>query len=399
LRNTLLEAREREHVLGLKVKGGFGGSVGPEIVEKIEANLKRLSEDYETEKFMKRPVLEPGQDPSRNAAPDALPEYVRYLEKNLDFSLLRKGSRSAAIDPMFGPGGPIAEAVFRAIRPKTFPHIIRNRRDPLFGGGRPEPIEECLDELKREVLSSKSSAGFALDGDGDRLGVLDERARYLTPQQVCALLLYYQASQKKLKGKVVQTVSMGYLTERIAKEFNLPFEEVPVGFKHVAARMQAEEVVLGAEESGGYAFSRTRPKTPSKSVLPERDGLFSALLFQEMMAATGKKPSELLAQIEKHFGASAYLRNDLRLEKPIEDKAELIRKIQSHATEKHFGLKIREMKTQDGLKIVMEDGSWLLVRPSGTEPLIRAYAEFPDMNLTKKSLAKLCELLYNVVNK
>jgi phosphomannomutase len=118
-----------------------------------------------------------------------------------------------------------------------------------------------------------------------------------------------------------------------------------------------------------------------------------------MMAATGKKPSELLAQIEKHFGASAYLRNDLRLEKPIEDKAELIRKIQSHATEKHFGLKIREMKTQDGLKIVMEDGSWLLVRPSGTEPLIRAYAEFPDMNLTKKSLAKLCELLYNVVNK
>lgn len=385
--------------LGLKVKGSFGGSIPTEAVKKIEENLRKIAQDFDTAQFMRRPALEPDRDPSKNVAASPLPDYADYLEKNLDFSVLRKPARPFTLDSMFGPGGPIAESVFGKIRPKAAPRILHNVRDPLFGGGRPEPIEECLGDLKAQVLSSKSVAGYALDGDGDRLGVVDEKGRYLTPQQVCALLLNYLASSKKMTGKVVQTVSMGYLTERIAKEFNLPFEEVPVGFKHVAARMLAGEVLLGAEESGGYAFSRTRPKTPRGSVLPERDGLFSALLFQEMVAASGKKPSELLAEVEKRFGVSAYLRNDIRLEKPVEDKAEFIRKIQSQASEKHFGLKIREMRTADGLKIALEDGSWLLIRPSGTEPLIRAYAEFPNMDLTKKSLAKLCELLYNVQNK
>jgi phosphomannomutase len=197
-----------------------------------------------------------------------------------------------------------------------------------------------------------------------------------------------------LTGRVVQAVSLGYVSERIAGDFNLPFREVPVGFKYVAEEILKGGVILGGEESGGYAFSRTSSKdSRGADILPERDGLFSALLFLEMVLASGNKVSRLLKELEKRYGVSAYLRRDVFLPHPIEDKSAFDARIRNRLPDKWLGMKIRETRTLDGLKIVMEDGSWILVRPSGTEPLLRTYAEFPRMSLSRKSLDKISEMI------
>lgn len=373
--------------LGFKVKGSFGGSILPEAVEKIEKQIPRA-------------WAERGQDLGEGTVETAdlkpfLEEYFKYLAVHIDFSLFRK-PLPVAFECLYGPGGKIAQALFKK-KGKIKLSLLHNFRDPLFGGLHPEPIEEYLGEFKNFVKKSRPAGGFALDGDADRLGMVDERGRYLTPQQVFALLLYYLASYKKLSGRVVQAVSLGYLSERIAKDFKLPFTEVPVGFKHVAKEILKGGVLIGGEESGGYAFGWVDEKSRGKTLLPERDGLFSALLFIEMMLRTGKKVSALLAEVEKRYGASCYLRFDAPLPKPIADKSQFISKLKGSIGGKWLGVSVKEIRTLDGLKIVLEDGSWVLVRPSGTEPLLRTYAESPNKSFSQKSLDEMSRLARGLV--
>ena len=175
------------------------------------------------------------------------------------------------------------------------------------------------------------------------------------------------------------------------------FEEIPVGFKYVAEKVLKGGVIAGGEESGGYAFGKTKSSTKPGSLLPERDGLLSALLLLEMILSLKKNLSVILKDLEKKYGASCYLRNDIPLSKPVKSKAEFIKKAQNRFPSKWLGLAIKEMRTLDGLKVVLEDGSWILMRPSGTEPLLRTYAEFPKMELSKKSLEKLSPLIHSIL--
>ena len=230
----------------------------------------------------------------------------------------------------------------------------------------PEPIEENLKELKERVVKEKALIGIALDGDGDRAGIVDDEGRYLTPCQVFAMLVDYLVSQRGLSGKVVQTVSLGAVSARVAQSYGLPFEEVPVGFKHIAERLVSGQAVIGGEESGGYAW---------KGGVPERDGLLTGLLLIEMCEKTRKTPSKLWEAIEKKHGKSFFRRVDYRIHRAAVDKAAFTTKISKRLPKKITGSAIKSVTDLDGVKIVLESGHWLLMRPSGTEPLIRTYAE------------------------
>ncbi len=377
---------------GFKVKGSFGGSIPETRAKQIEQNLDAALSLGDT---LSRPV--PGA-PIRSFSDfkmDLQTPYIQYLQSHLDMPLIKKSGGKVIFDVMYGSGAPTVSAFFARTRSRLNVETLHNSRDPLFGGLHPEPIEEYLGDLKKAVKASKCLAGFALDGDADRLGLVDDKGVYLTPQQAFALMLYYLASQKKMTGKVVQAVSLGYLSERIAKDFNLPFEEVPVGFKYVAEKIMEGGVLAGGEESGGYAVGKTNPKTRYGSILPERDGFFSAMLLLEMILKMNKPLSQILADIQKKYGASAYLRNDVRLEKTIEDKNIFIEKIKKKLPSKWgaSSSKIAELRTLDGLKIILEDGSWILMRPSGTEPLLRTYAEFPTAALAKDALDRIGKII------
>ncbi len=289
--------------------------------------------------------------------------YVQYLKGRVDVKRIKSRlKRSFVVDYMHGAGsGLMAELV-------DSKHLIeiRAKHDPLFGGVHPEPIEQYLGALCEAVKKNKASIGLALDGDADRFGLVDENGKYLTPCQVFPMLCLYLIEQKKFKGKIVQSVSLGYLAERIAKEKGLPFEQLPVGFKHVAERLAMGEAVIAGEESGGYAW---------KGGIAERDGLLTALVFLEMCTNLGKTPSQLWREIETRYGASHYKRIDYRIHRPVADKAVWTAKLIKKLPKKILNTPIKELISIDGLKIVLEDGHWLLMRPSGTEPLMRVYAE------------------------
>ncbi len=373
--------------LGFKVKGSFGGSIAAETAAEIEKNLEAIFADKQLKSGTNLPQVQPLKP--------LLEDYFKYLSGHIDFSLFNK-PLSVAYETLYGPGGKIVTALFKK-KGKLKISQLHVNRDPLFGGLHPEPIEEYLGELKSFVKKTHPAAGFALDGDADRLGMTDEKGNYLTPQQVFALLAYYLIEIKKLSGRVVQAVSLGYLSERIAKANNLPFTEVSVGFKHIAKELLKGDVLIGGEESGGYAFSQVDAKNAGKTLLPERDGLFSALLITEMLLKTGKKTSVLLNEIQKKYGASCYLRHDAPLARPIADKDLFISKLISRIGNTWIGFPVHEIRTRDGLKVVLKDGSWVLVRPSGTEPLLRIYAEFPKKSLSQKSLDEMFKLAKDLV--
>ena len=379
--------------LGFKIKGSFGGSIPQETALQIEEKVHSLPEDLDFS-FTRN-----GHPPFQISLLEThMTEYVRYLKKHIDTSLFQKSKKRVCFDPMYGPGGKMVEALFKSLKNPMEYTLLHNTVDPLFGGLHPEPIEAYLSELKTAVPKMNACAGFALDGDGDRLGVVDENGKYLTPQQTFALLLWYLVNVKGLRGKVPQAVSLGYLSERIAQDYNCPFEEIPVGFKYVAEKVLKGDVLAGGEESGGYAFGKTKRNTKPGSILPERDGLFSALLLLEMILSLNKNLSVILKEIENKYGASCYLRNDIPLSRPVRNKSEFIQKVQKQFPTKWLGLSIKEMRTLDGLKVVLEDGSWILMRPSGTEPLLRTYAEFPKMENSQKSLDKLATLVNSILD-
>jgi phosphomannomutase len=345
---------------GFKIKDRHGRSAPPEVTQEIETSIPAEAPaalDMNLERFAFRKT------------------YDDYLRRRLDWTALRRLKATAVFDHLHGVAAGIPEALLAKTKIKCV--SLHAAHDPLFGGLHPEPIEAYLGDLKTTVRRQRAIVGIALDGDADRLGIVDDKGRYLTPHQVFPLLALHCIEFKKWRGKIVQSVSLGALGERIAKAYGLPFEEVPVGFKHVAERMLKEDILAGGEESGGYAV---------RGGLPERDGILSGLMFLEMIAARGRKPSELLAEMEKRFGKARFHRVDIALEKPLYDKAPFVTAISSTLPGKLIGQSIADVRTADGLKIVLSSGAWVLLRPSGTEPLVRTYAETDSVKKTNKLL-------------
>ncbi|MCG3203809.1 MAG: Phosphoglucomutase [Elusimicrobia bacterium] len=332
---------------GYKLKGGHGGSVTDDIPKAIEDRLDvhPIQEEGKGIKFV-----------------DFSTPYLAMLKKMVRFPNLNALKGPVIFDALHGPGGLLFE---RLAGGNKKIHFIRKERDPLFGGVNPEPIETNLELLKETIRNQKASIGIAVDGDADRIGVIDENSRYLPPQTVMPLLLLHLIENKKMKGKVVQTVSMGYLPERIAKYYKLPFEVVPVGFKYVAQKMGEEKVLFGGEESGGYGVGLWSP---------ERDGLLCALLLLEMLSMKKKTLSALVDEMYVRFGKSFFKRVDFRQYASF-DQSAWVEHIKTILGQSIADAPIKSVLTMDGLKIITGDDSWFLMRPSGTEPLLRTYAE------------------------
>ena len=331
---------------GIKIKIG-GGAAAERITKEVEELVGKNSV-----------LFVYGQKAEQKDMSDV---YFKYVSSHVNMKKLKNFKGKVVVDYMYGAASGYAEKILSNKQVIA----LHTEHDTTFGGGQPEPVEKNLSELKKTVVAKKAALGIAFDGDGDRLALVDEKGNYLTPCLIAAVLCNYLIKNKKLKGKIVQTISMGYLLKRIARKQEMLFEEVSVGFKHVAERMALEDIAFGVEESGGFAW---------KGNLPDRDGLTVALAFLEVMASTGKKASELCAQIAQEYGASYYLRRDIALTKPL-DKDAFTDKIRRKLPKKITGRKVAELLTFDGLKILFDNDEWLLIRPSGTEPVLRIYAE------------------------
>ena len=342
---------------GIKIKFD-GRAVMPHVTSAIEAmldkNLSSRSNDYKQKSF-------------RNV-------YIDHLNSKVNAkAIARKLKRPVIIDYLYGAASGLLEEIVSS------KHIvpIHSKHDPLFGGINPEPIGPNLKELVAAVRDHKALIGIALDGDADRVGIVDDTGRYFTPCQVFPIIIDYLMQHKKIKGKIVQSVSLGYLSSRIAKATGVEFEELPVGFKHVAEALNNGSAVIAGEESGGYAW---------KGSQPERDGLVTALLFLEMCTTLGKTPSQLWKNIEDKYGKSVFKRIDYKLNKPVADKAVFAAKIVKKLPKKLLGSEIKQLIQIDGLKIILDNDHWLLMRPSGTEPLMRVYAESDNEKRTDELL-------------
>lgn len=365
---------EKKYVMGVVITASHNPYLynGVKIKYKGRSAPPSMTAEIETH-IPKNPVSEVKEKVEKK---DFRKDYCAYIKSKYDIKKILSGLKGKiVIDFMNGAAAEVAEEIFGKDKNIISLH---SERDPLFSKiGAPEPVEKNLSQLLKAVKENKAVMGIAIDGDGDRFALIDDKGNYLTPCQIAPMIADYLVEYKKYSGKIVQAVSLGYLTKRIAQSKNFLFEEVPVGFKFIAEKMFSEDILFGAEESGGYAWKKN---------LPERDGIITALMFLEMCFAKKKKISEIWAEIEKKYGKSFFLRNDYHLPKPVGNKHSFAVKIKKKLAKKILNYKVKEANTLDGLKVVLENDWWFLIRPSGTEPLLRVYAESDSVSNTKKLL-------------
>lgn len=363
---------------GIKIKSSFGGSATEEVTGRVESLLDKNP--------IKRLTRQTAEKKGLLVYADILPSYIDKVRQFLDMNLIRSADLSIVCDPMYGVGDGIIARILA--RSNCSIHSIHPKPNPGFGGLNPEPIENYLAGLKQAVKETGADLGLATDGDADRVGIVDDTGRYLSPLQVYALLLLYLVEERDLQGQVAKTVSLGYQPERICRKFGLQWKQTPVGFKHIAQEMVKGKVVFGGEESGGYGYAEH---------LPERDGILSALLFVEMTTKKEMALSEILESLEKKFGKSLFRRVDFSQKGHINKKLMTERLVQSSPSALG-SVPVKEVITIDGAKFVMEDESWLLLRPSGTEPKVRVYAEASKETQLERMIEEGKELATEVMD-
>ena len=348
--------------LGLKIKGPFGGSVEGEFTAAVE---KRLAAGGIT------PPIQHQVDRF-----DGRGEHLDGLRRKLDVPALVKGLKAmnlkVIVDPMHGSAAGCVSELLGADA-QGLVEEIRSERDPLFGGYPPEPLERYLEELIASVKASSSAGqpavGLVFDGDGDRIAAVDEFGRFCSTQLLMPLLIDHLAGARQLPGSVVKTVSGSDLMRLVAEGHGREVIELPVGFKYIAAEMLAGDVLIGGEESGGVGFGMH---------LPERDALFAALLVLEALVEGGQAlGARLDALKQRHGGASHYDRLDLRLA-DMEARRRLEGLLADSPPDEVAGLPVQEVISTDGVKLRLGPSHWLMLRFSGTEPLLRLYCEGPD---------------------
>lgn len=288
--------------------------------------------------------------------------YSRHLGKLVDIEAIKKQPIKIMVDSMFGAGIGFFKKLLEGGEINI--HEINRVRNPLFPGTRPEPIGPNLSKLSRHIIRDSAVIGLATDGDADRIGIVDENGRFMTTQEVFALLALYFLEVRKERGPLVKTLTSTDMLYRIGELYKVPVFETQVGFKYVAPVMMRENALMGGEESGGYGF---------RGHVPERDGILAGLYFLDYIVKTGKTPSQLLANLFDKVGPHFYDRLDMHISE--ESKSPTISRISKANIQKIGQLKVASLDTTEGFRYKLSDGSWLLVRFSGTEPLVRIYAE------------------------
>lgn len=346
---------------GFKLKSAFGGSALPEQCDLIEVFMN----DNETRG--RGPNLidyEKGCELGLIKTFNPMLEYGNHIRTLIDFDAIAAAKDlRIVVDSMYGSGrGVIPHLLQGTGREVT---EIRGELNPGFGGIHPEPIKRFLGALAGAIGAGLGNLGLATDGDADRIGAMDERGNFIDPHKILALAIRYLHEEKGLSGALVRTVSTTRMIDVLGRKYGLEVFETPVGFNHIADHMMERNVLIGGEESGGISF---------RGHIPEGDGIIMGLLLTEIVAKSGKTLSELVQSLEDEIGVFNYDRIDLRLARPVAKK-DMMNYLIQNAPAEIGSAKVAEVSTKDGVKYILEDDSWLLIRPSGTEPVLRVYAE------------------------
>jgi phosphomannomutase len=348
---------------GFKIKAPWGGSASPEITSAVESLL-----DAQTPRRQSIKSLD-----ETGILKTAIASYRGQIASYIDLEELRASRSKVIVDSMHGSGSRWVESFLQ--NGELSIETIRAKRDPLFGGVNPEPIDRNLAALKSRVQETGALIGLATDGDADRLGAVNELGETMTMHEVVPLILLHLARVRGMMGGVVRTFSQSVLTKRIAEAHNLKLYDTPIGFKYIADLMLKEDILIGAEESGGIGV---------RGHIPERDGILNCLLLLEAVVASGKPPSEMVKEMHKEFGEFYFDRRDLHCE--VARGQALVARLATSPPDEVAGYAVGGVETLDGTKLLFEDESWLLFRQSGTEPALRVYSE-------ATSIAKMNALL------
>ncbi|MEZ5015993.1 MAG: hypothetical protein R2800_03010 [Flavipsychrobacter sp.] len=337
---------------GFKLKGAHGGPSNPEDVAEVEelipdtVNIPQLPlQHWEESGLLEYADLE------------AL--YVTYLKEKFDFEALKKSPFKLGYDAMYGAG---QNAVKQLLPEATLLHCESN---PGFNGQAPEPLDKNLQELSKTIATTPElKMGLATDGDADRIGLFDEDGNFVDAHHIILLLIHYLHKYKGLSGKVVVAFSVTDRVKKMCELYNLPYEVTKIGFKYISKIMIDEDVLVGGEESGGIAV---------KGHIPERDGIYDGLMLYQFMAETGKTLKELCNEVYDIVGRFVYERNDLHIDNAV--KVSIINKAINGEYTKFGKYTFNRTEDIDGMKYHLDNGGWIMLRASGTEPVLRVYAE------------------------
>lgn len=345
---------------GVKLKAAYGGSAVHEQCRRVEVYLN------DNEARGRGPNLldfEQAKQAGLIKRFNPTPAYYDHLRSLIDFDLIAENPQYVAVDSMYGSGRGQIKGILQGTGCEVVE--VRGEMNPGFGGIHPEPIVQYLGALAGAIAAGKGQLGLATDGDADRIGAMDGRGQFVDPHRILALSLNYLVNERGLTGKVVKTVSTTQMLGRLATKFDLELIETPVGFNHIADHMLQDNVLIGGEESGGISF---------QGHIPEGDGILMGLLILEMVAQAGVPLEKMVEELLDEVGPSYYERLDTRLSRPIAKK-DIVKRLTEHAPTQIGGAQVLDVSTLDGVKYTLDDDSWLLIRPSGTEPVLRVYSE------------------------
>jgi alpha-D-glucose phosphate-specific phosphoglucomutase len=341
---------------GFKVRNHTGGAIDPEGLISIEKGIPDSLSD------VKRMKAEEAIAKGFIVKFDPAPDYLNHLKDLIDVEPIKQAGLKIVVDTMWGNGAGWFTKIIGG--GKTVVKEIHNHRNPSFPEmKRPEPIPPNIDVGLKTTVETKSDVLVITDGDADRVGIGDENGNFVNQLQVYALLAYYLLEIRGQRGAIVRTLSTTSMLDKLGKLYNVPVFETGVGFKYVAPKMTDTDAMIGGEESGGFAF---------RGNVPERDGILAGLFFLDLMVKTGKKPTELIELLYSKVGPHYYDRIDRSFSGNRKDREA---RIISAKPSMIGGLKVERLDTTDGFKFILEDGGWMLIRFSGTEPIMRVYTE------------------------
>jgi phosphomannomutase len=357
---------------GVKLKAAYGGSATGEQCRRVEVYLNDNEERGRGPNLME---YEQARSLGLLQRFNPIPGYYEHLRTLIDFDVIAENPQRVVVDSMYGSGRGVIKGILQGTGCEV--REIRGEMNPGFGGIHPEPISRFLSALAGAISTDMGNFGLATDGDADRIGAMDERGNFVDPHKIMALAVKYLVEKRGWSGPIVRTVSTTRMIDRLAHGYGLPVYETPVGFNHIAEHMLKSDVLIGGEESGGISF---------KGHIPEGDGVLMGLLLVEIVSSSNTTLHELVQNLLQEVGPAFYERKDLRLSHPV-SKAEMTQRLMKGAPASLGGESVSNIQTVDGVKYVLADDSWLLIRPSGTEPVLRVYAEGQSQEMVRALLA------------
>jgi phosphomannomutase len=364
---------------GIKYKPDFGGSAPPEVVAEIERHAARAQQEG-----ARQMAFDDAVEQQKVELADPIPDYLEQLGTLLHLERLRSRGLHVLHEAMYGAG---AGLIRRALEGGATTVIeLHAERNPGFDGMHPEPIDRYMPEAMQRMARGDLDVGIANDGDADRVGVIDDRGRYVNQLQVMALFAMYLLEKRGERGDIVRSLTETAMVDALGKRFGVTVHEMPVGFKYIGTKMMETEALLGGEESGGFAF---------RGHIPERDGILAGLMIAEMIVDYGMPLSSILAHLEELVGPHAYDRHDIRFPRDgyEQRKADVYQRMKSNTPTEIAGKRVVRTRDDDGFKFYLDDNSWVLMRMSGTEPLMRIYSEAETPERVRELLSAFEERL------